>query len=441
VPAVPDVRPRFVVEPPLIKLGRWMRAAGDDVVTAEAGRCAIDLAQRAARENRVVLTRRRDFPPGPARALLILADRLEDQLAQVYTTLGAPDVQGSALTRCVLCNTALEEVDRRSVALPPRVEIREPRVMRCPSCARLFWEGTHTEAMRSRLQLVLDRVREAGSSIPASPRAAAPELNPGTTEENRRIAELRSFLESFGFAWRGYRKKRRKARANLARRMGELGLPNLAAYAMRVRADGAERRRLHAVVGITVSRFFRDRVDWDLLGQQALAPWAARGGARRAWSIGCASGEEPFTLRLLWLAFAADAALEILATEVQPELIERARRGIYPRAALHSMPSGIAERWMRQAGATVALDPALVASVDVRCHDYLLDPWPVGFDLILARNGIFTYRAREEHEAWLERVVTSLRPEGWLFLGSNDLLPEGIRRRFERVGRTLWRLR
>lgn len=432
---MPDDRPRFMIEPPLIKLGRWMRAAGDDVLAVGAGLPAIDLAQRAAREDRIVLTRRRDFPPGPARVLLIAPDRLDDQLAQLYATFGPPDLSAAALTRCVLCNATLEEIDRHTVQLPPRVEIREPRVMRCPSCARLFWEGTHTEAMRSRLRLVLDRVRET------KPPAVAMELSPGTTEENRRIAELRSFLESFGFAWRGYRKKRRKARANLARRMGELGLSNLAVYAARIRADSEERRRLHEVVGITVSRFFRDRVDWDLLAQQVLAPWAARGGIRRAWSVGCASGEEPFTLRLLWQEVASGATLEILATEVRPELLERARRGVYPRAALHSMPPQIAERWMRQDSATIALDPALVASVDFRRHDYLCDPWPVGFDLILARNGIFTYRAREEHEAWVERIVALLRPEGWLFLGSNDLVPDGIKRRFERAGRTLWRLR
>ena len=431
------MRPRFLLEPPLIKLGRWLRAAGDDVVAAEAGRCAIDLAQRAARENRVMLTRRRDFPPGPARVLLIAADRLDDQLAQVYTAFGAPDVPASALTRCVLCNTALEEIDRRSVTLPPRVEIRKPRVRRCPSCARLFWEGTHTEAMRARLERILHRVR-AGTPPPPP----APEPSPGMTEENRRIAELRSFLESFGFAWRGYRKKRRKARANLARRMGELGAPSLAAYAARVRRDADERCRLHAVVGITVSRFFRDRVDWDLLAQQVLVPWIARGGERRAWSMGCASGEEPFTLRMLWLALSgAGRALEILATDVQPELLDRARRGVYPRAALHSIPPELADRWLQRVGETVTLDRALPASVELRRHDYLLDPWPVGFDLILARNGIFTYRARQEHAAWLERIVASLRPAGWLFLGSNDLVPDGIRRRFERVGRALWRLR
>ena len=323
VPAVPDVRPRFVIEPPLIKLGRWMRAAGDDVTSAEAGLCTIDQSQRAARENRVVLTRRRDFPPGPARVLLILADRLEDQLAQVYAAFGAPDAQAAALTRCVLCNTTLEQVDRRTVALPPRVEIREPRVLRCPSCARLYWEGTHTEAMRSRLRLILDRLPKAGPSIPASseaasPTVAAPELGPGTTEENRRIAELRCFLESFGFAWRGYRKKRRKARANLARRMVELGMPNLAAYATRIQADSEERRRLHEVVGITVrassaiastGTCWRSRCSGRGLRRVASA-------ARGASAVHRARSRS--RSRMLWPAVATGATLEILRLRSNP---------------------------------------------------------------------------------------------------------------------------
>ncbi len=278
--------------------------------------------------------------------------------------------------------------------------------------------------------------------------------------------ELRAFLASLGFGWRGFRRKRKLIGPRLRRRLGELGIGDLSAYRDRVARDPDERRRLHILLGVTVTRFFRDRVDWELLEARVLTPWLREHRKWRAWSMGCAGGEEPYTLAMIWSDLAArtgdgeargaaaahrqpavraaddarDPALEILATDADPALLQRARRAIYPRAALRAIP----ERFHRQLeirADAVVVGPALRRAVDWRCHDYLEDPWPGAFDLILARNGLFTYRDAGLYDAYLDRLASSLRPEGVLFVGSNDRMPPTAEDRFTRIGRTIWHLR
>jgi chemotaxis protein methyltransferase CheR len=290
-----------------------------------------------------------------------------------------------------------------------------------------------------------------------------------SASDERQVRELRDFLLSLGFAWRGFRKKRRRVGARLRRRMAELGCVDFAAYRERIATDSTERRRLHQLLGITISRFFRDRVDWELLEKAVLRRWHASRGGLRAWSMGCASGEEPYTLRMLWLSLAgtprddtgamplddsgrpgsranahragAKTELDILATDVKPELITRARTACYPLSAARHVPPQHLARHMRIEADSVRPIPAVCQGVRFRIHDYLQDPWPSGFDLILARNGLFTYRSAHESGRHLERLASALRPQGVLFVGSNDQLPERIAGSFQRMGRTLWRLK
>ncbi|NIM62580.1 MAG: chemotaxis protein CheR, partial [Acidobacteria bacterium] len=90
--------------------------------------------------------------------------------------------------------------------------------------------------------------------------------------------------------------------------------------------------RLDSLCRITVSRFYRDRAVWDHLGEVVLPDLARHAGRcgdaeLRCWSVGCASGEEPYTLAMIGAA--ASVPLRILAGEADEHLLDRARRGVY----------------------------------------------------------------------------------------------------------------
>src|SRR5262249_55626720 len=138
----------------------------------------------------------------------------------------------------------------------------------------------------------------------------------------------------------------------LNERLRELGLPDIAAYRDRLEAHPQEWAVLDALCRITITRFHRDRGVFDHLRRVVLPGLAQRASKRaaeavRCWSAGCASGEEPYTLRILWErglpAEHARAQLWIVATDIDARLLERAREGRYPASSLKELPRELLE--------------------------------------------------------------------------------------------------
>ncbi len=175
-------RTRFVADSMLGRLAKSLRMLGFDVAYdpfADDGQ----LLAQARDEGRIVLTRdtqmvrRRKLaggpstgsgPPlrmagGPSRAesrggelprlVFIVSDHLREQLAQVARELGLPLDRSAALTRCIVCNGDLSAVPKESVRgeVPPYVHQTQDTFARCGGCGRIYWRGTHVEAMERKL--------------------------------------------------------------------------------------------------------------------------------------------------------------------------------------------------------------------------------------------------------------------------------------------------
>lgn len=116
-------------------------------------------------------------------------------------------------------------------------------------------------------------------------------------------AFLQWALPQLELPWPGFRKVRRQICKRLKRRMDELQLDNFSAYRARLETDPAEWGILDECCHITISRFFRDRGMFEVFRSRVLPDIAARARRERRdariWSAGCASGEEPYTLRIL----------------------------------------------------------------------------------------------------------------------------------------------
>jgi chemotaxis protein methyltransferase CheR len=145
--------------------------------------------------------------------------------------------------------------------------------------------------------------------------------------------------------WAGFRRVRGQVCKRLRRRMADLGLRDPADYRALLKTHPEEWTRLDGLCRISISRFYRDQGVWRTLERELLPNPIDRARARgetrlRIWSAGCASGEEPYTLALL---LALGEALrgcwpEILATDADPHLLERARRACYPETSLRDVP-------------------------------------------------------------------------------------------------------
>ncbi len=239
-------------------------------------------------------------------------------------------------------------------------------------------------------------------------------------------------LPQLGLYWPGFRRVHKQVCKRLKRRLAELELPHFLAYRRRLEEDREEWRELDLRCRVTISRFYRDRAVFIALARVVL-PHLARSATAtgqsilRAWSIGCASGEEVYSLRLTWHGMdegtKAGQALWVLGTDIDPVLLARAQRACYPEGSLQELPPEWRRQAFRKGGAQCCLHPRYREGTEFRCQDVRQSQSQGPFDLILCRNLVFTYYQPEHQRRVLGRIQGVLREGGALVIGASEELP------------------
>jgi uncharacterized protein with PIN domain len=151
--------PRFLADAMLGRLARWLRVLGFDVAY-DADISDERLVRRALDEGRLIVTRDRALPEEwtVSPCLVLETDDVDDQLRQVFASL---DVEAHIrlFTRCTRCNGVLRSVSTAEVRtrVPSRIAQQHDAFALCCDCGHVYWEGSHTERIRTRLAYVLDR--------------------------------------------------------------------------------------------------------------------------------------------------------------------------------------------------------------------------------------------------------------------------------------------
>lgn len=142
---------RLLADQMLARLARWLRMLGYDCALVEpGGPTGEDLVTFARREGRILLTCARALAEAhPDTVVLIRHDPIPDQIGRVTDRWPLPFAH-TVFSRCSVCNVPIESVsfDEVSDRLPPRVREHHPPLTRCPACGRVYWAGTHVDAMR-----------------------------------------------------------------------------------------------------------------------------------------------------------------------------------------------------------------------------------------------------------------------------------------------------
>lgn len=239
-------------------------------------------------------------------------------------------------------------------------------------------------------------------------------------------------LPRLHLSWPGFRKVHRQVCKRLSRRLRELGLAGLSDYSRYLERHTDEWGSLELLCSITISRFYRDRPVFEALALEILPALARAAIARHTtrlcgWSIGCASGEEAYTIVMLWAACLAphfpDLRLYITATDIREEQLERAIAARYPTSSLKELPSDLKDRGFSLANGIYTLREELRRHVVFVKQD-IRDEAPEGvFDLILCRNLVFTYFDETLQRVTLARILDHLAPAGALVIGRGEGLP------------------
>ena len=227
----------------------------------------------------------------------------------------------------------------------------------------------------------------------------------------------------------------------IERRMAMAGIIDGNQYLESLGRDPAELEHLAKDLLINVTSFFRDPEAFDLLANEAVADLVRRHEADRPlriWVAGCSTGEETYSIAMLFLEAIATSqrtiALQVFASDVDGEAVAFARNGIYPEAiAADVSPARLARFFVKQdRGYRIMSD--LRGLIVFTTQDVLADPPFSRLDLVSCRN-LLIYLRPEAQEKVLRLFDFALREGGILFLGGSETVA-GLGDRFEAISKT-----
>lgn len=212
----------------------------------------------------------------------------------------------------------------------------------------------------------------------------------------------------------------RDAEAGIHRAMARTQSKDVPEYLDGLETGRANLDDLVAELTVNETYFFRDPSHFELIRE--VLP---RDRAIRAWSAGCASGEEPYSLAILFDEIGLGGQAQILATDISRAALAKARAASYGAWSLRGVEASVVDRYFRKVGDQHVLDPRIRERVQFDYLNLAADSYPSlangtwRMDLILCRN-VFIYFDPATVRAVARRLTECLGPDGWLLLGPSD---------------------
>jgi two-component system CheB/CheR fusion protein len=217
----------------------------------------------------------------------------------------------------------------------------------------------------------------------------------------------------------------------LERRVLATGHSSISDYLDLLTRNVDESAALRREMMIPVTAFFRDKDAFDDLRRLVIAPAFASLADKsapvfRAWVVGCATGQEAYTLAMLAQEEARkldrDVEVKIFATDIEPSYLQTASQGRYPARAVDTVPDDLRKRYFDQVdGGDFQISPRLRRSIVFSQHDALTAPPFLNLDLVTCRNMII-YLQPASQDRVLKRLMFGLRAGAAMFLGSSESL-------------------
>ncbi len=248
------------------------------------------------------------------------------------------------------------------------------------------------------------------------------------------ISFLQRVMPTLRLQWRGFRKVRKQVCKRIERRIKALGLSGFDAYGEHLEHERGERELLDGMCRITISRFYRDKGIFGHLRESVLPELAEKIRAKgekniRIWSAGCASGEEPYTLSLVWQMDVATRFPElkavIVATDSHPGMLSRAEKGCYRHSSLKELPKPWLESAFDVENGRYCLKKEYQNPVTFLRQDIRSEMPETRFEIILCRNLVFSYFDDALQRELLKKMKKRLKSGGYLLIGTHESLPEG----------------
>jgi chemotaxis protein methyltransferase CheR len=240
-------------------------------------------------------------------------------------------------------------------------------------------------------------------------------------------------LSFFELSWPGYRRVRKGVKKRLGRHMRECGCRTVPEYLRLLGESPMAKKTAERLLTVSISRFFRDPEMWEALEACLASRWTDatdRASIRpfRVWSAGCSCGEEVYTLKILWMRlerrFLNLPPLVVWAGDANPEVLEKAERGVYPRSSVRNLSAEALEEAFTATSKKLTVRAFLKTGIHWLRHDFISDPPPASdLDLIFLRNNLLTYYLPPVMMPAFSRILAALRTGGLIVVGLKEEAP------------------
>jgi len=254
-----------------------------------------------------------------------------------------------------------------------------------------------------------------------------------TISDPQLLALADRILADTGFDIRQY--KERPLKRRLAVRLRARKAATYLEYLDVLRQDQAEYAKLWDALTINVTSFYRNPETYAAVQEKVFPVLAAEAGAGGLlfWSAGCSSGEEPYSLAILWqeycLRHPTKLTARVVATDIDAESLRKAQAGLYTHTSFHEIPADLWGKYFTPEGESFRIDPAIQAMVQFQRAE-LMEPAPFrGVDLVCCRNALI-YFSRDAQQVVFDHFVASMRQGGFLVLGKVETLLGQTKERF-----------
>lgn len=171
---------------------------------------------------------------------------------------------------------------------------------------------------------------------------------------------------------------------------------------------------------INVSEFYRNPEQWDLLVNEFVPELIKKFGTNLyIWSAACSTGDEPYSLVMALSKHIDLNKITIHATDIDKQVIETAKRGLYSAKSIAGVPEEYKRRYFRQIGSSYQISDEIKKRVEFKEHNLLSDRYPTNCDLIVCRNVLIYFTDEAKNDVY-KKFSASLKKGGVLFIGSTE---------------------
>ena len=170
---------------------------------------------------------------------------------------------------------------------------------------------------------------------------------------------------------------------------------------------------------INVSEFYRNPTQWVTLEKEIFPLLLENKKTLTIWSAACSTGDEPYSAVMVLSKFLPLSSIRILATDIDKEILEKAKIGIYSAKSVANVPADMKAKYFTQIKGLYHISPKLKECVIFKEHNLLKDPYPQNVDLIICRNVLIYFTEEAKNEIYT-KFSQALNKDGILFVGSTE---------------------